>query len=122
MKIKDAENSFRGEADIFARVRESGKSSYLESKGKINIIDPEQATSTPTQEEVPPLTVVINEIAWMGTSATNSSDEWIELYNNSSTSIDLADWTLSWSRGTSTHTITFLPPLPLPLLVMVFIF
>jgi hypothetical protein len=45
----------------------------------------------------------------MGTSATNSSDEWIELYNNSSTSIDLADWTLSWSKGTSTHTITFSP-------------
>jgi len=108
LKIKPTENNFRGEADIFARVRESGKSSYLEFKGKINIADPEQATSTPTQEEVPPLAVVINEIAWMGTKA-NTSDEWIELYNNSSTSIDLTDWTLSWSRGTSTHSITFFP-------------
>ncbi|MCX6760512.1 MAG: lamin tail domain-containing protein [Candidatus Nealsonbacteria bacterium] len=38
------------------------------------------------------LSVVINEIAWMGTGPDNSSDEWIELYNNASTSIDLTGW------------------------------
>jgi len=38
------------------------------------------------------LTVVINEIAWMGTGAANSNDEWIELYNNSSSSVDLTGW------------------------------
>ena len=37
--------------------------------------------------------VVINEIAWMGTSA-NTADEWIELYNTTTLPIDLSDWVL----------------------------
>ncbi len=44
----------------------------------------------PTQ----PGAVVINEVAWMGTKA-NSSDEWIELFNATSRTIDLTNWTLS---------------------------
>ena len=36
-------------------------------------------------------TVVINEIAWTGT-ATSSWDEWIELYNNTASTIDLTGW------------------------------
>lgn len=35
--------------------------------------------------------VVINEIAWMG-STDSSADEWIELYNASSAEIDLSGW------------------------------
>lgn len=35
--------------------------------------------------------VIINEIAWMGTKA-ESNDEWIELSNNTTSSIDLAGW------------------------------
>ncbi len=65
-----------------------------------------QNQSLESQPETPPLAVVINEIAWMGTKA-NTADEWIELYNNSSSTIDLNNWTLAWSRGTSTHSITF---------------
>ena len=42
---------------------------------------------------VEPLNIVINEIAWMGTKA-NSSDEWIELYNNTNQDINLEDWAL----------------------------
>lgn len=42
--------------------------------------------------------VVINEIAWMGTRAS-ASDEWIELYNNTDQDIDLADWSLVASDG-----------------------
>jgi uncharacterized protein YvpB len=42
-------------------------------------------------------TVVINEIAWMGTRAGAASDEWIELYNTTDTDIDLTDWSLSIS-------------------------
>jgi hypothetical protein len=38
--------------------------------------------------------VVINEIAWAGTTAT-SSDQWIELYNNSTQSIDLSRLSLA---------------------------
>ena len=39
------------------------------------------------------LDIVINEIAWMGTKAS-SSDEWIELYNNTNQEINLNGWSL----------------------------
>ena len=55
----------------------------------------EEATEDQDQEETPLptplLTVVINEIAWMGTKASDW-DEWIELYNNTTSSIDLIGW------------------------------
>ncbi|MBT3864853.1 hypothetical protein HOF67_02380 [Candidatus Peregrinibacteria bacterium] len=35
--------------------------------------------------------VVINEVAWAGT-VDNSNDEWIELYNASSSAVDLSGW------------------------------
>ena len=44
------------------------------------------------------LDVVINEIAWMGTNASEN-DEWIELFNNTSGSIDLSGWTLVATDG-----------------------
>ena len=37
--------------------------------------------------------VVINEIAWMGTNIS-ANDEWIELYNNVNSDIDLNNWKL----------------------------
>ena len=40
-----------------------------------------------------PKTIIINEIAWMGT-LKNSSDEWIELYNKTDKNIPLQGWTL----------------------------
>ena len=43
--------------------------------------------------------VVISEFAWMGTS-TSANDEWIELYNNTGSAIDLTGWTLSTADGT----------------------
>ena len=42
--------------------------------------------------------IVINEIAWMGTEIS-SSDEWIEIYNNTDQTIDLSGWTLRSSDG-----------------------
>jgi len=54
-----------------------------------------QATPTPgavnncsTPEPVAPGSVVINELAWMGTQV-DSNDEWIELYNTTDTPINL---------------------------------
>lgn len=44
------------------------------------------------------LDVVISEVAWSGTGAS-SSDEWMELYNNTSSSIDLTGWTLASADG-----------------------
>jgi len=43
--------------------------------------------------------VVINEVAWAGTSAPFANDEWIELYNRSSQSVNLANWVLYASDG-----------------------
>lgn len=45
------------------------------------------------------LSVVINEIAWMGTNASYNN-EWIELYNNTDSSINLDGWTLKTADGT----------------------
>jgi uncharacterized repeat protein (TIGR01451 family) len=39
------------------------------------------------------LDVVINEVAWMGTTAS-SSDEWIELYNNTDSPVDIGSWAI----------------------------
>jgi hypothetical protein len=41
--------------------------------------------------------VVINEIAWAGTSEANKNDQWIELYNTTETPIDLSRWKISIS-------------------------
>ncbi|MDD5145092.1 MAG: lamin tail domain-containing protein [Candidatus Pacebacteria bacterium] len=57
-------------------------------------------------EEIPSLLVVVNEIGWMGTSASSTSDEWIELYNNTTSTIDLAGWQLSFSSNTINFSTT----------------
>jgi len=51
------------------------------------------------EEENNLLSVVINEIAWAGTNAY-AVDEWIEFYNNTTSTIDLAGWRLISSDGT----------------------
>lgn len=50
--------------------------------------------------------VIINEIAWMGSppkagesSAMASNNEWIELYNNGSQTVDLSEWMLVAADG-----------------------
>ena len=83
---------------------------------ELMVIDNDGATSSPATttisiiqeetEEIPSLTIVINEIAWMGTSATNSADEWIELYNNTTSTIDIAGWTLTALDGTPSITFS----------------
>ncbi|HEY4474793.1 MAG TPA: lamin tail domain-containing protein [Candidatus Paceibacterota bacterium] len=57
-------------------------------------------SATPTPPPTPKLPtvkksgrVVINEIAWAGTSAS-ATDEWIELYNTETTPIDISSWQL----------------------------
>lgn len=42
--------------------------------------------------------VIINEIAWMGTSAS-ANDEWIELYNSGSGTVSLLGWSLNAQDG-----------------------
>ncbi|MBN1304809.1 MAG: lamin tail domain-containing protein [Anaerolineales bacterium] len=50
-------------------------------------------TPTDTPVQYPEMTVMINEVAWMGTTA-NTSDEWIELYNPGTVPINLSGWRL----------------------------
>ncbi|MEO8355973.1 MAG: lamin tail domain-containing protein [Chloroflexota bacterium] len=50
--------------------------------------------NTVTYAPVAPLTVIINEVAWAGTSSSTSNDEWIELYNPSSSDVNITGWQL----------------------------
>ncbi|MBZ9571864.1 lamin tail domain-containing protein [Patescibacteria group bacterium] len=45
------------------------------------------------------LSVIINEIAWMGTQVSYA-DEWIELYNNTNAPLNLDGWVLKAKDGT----------------------
>ncbi len=54
--------------------------------------------------------VAISEIAWMGTVASYN-DEWIELYNRTSSPVDLTGWTLRAADGTPSISLSgTIPP------------
>lgn len=58
----------------------------------------------PVAKASSPGSVVINEIAWMG-SLDSTSDEWIELHNTTSSAIDLTGWSIL-DDGSTTYSIT----------------
>jgi hypothetical protein len=62
------------------------------------------ATLPPSATPAGFLSVVINEVAWMGTLAS-TADEWIELYNPGSTAINITGWTLRGLDGTPNITL-----------------
>ncbi len=45
-----------------------------------------------------PNRVVISELMWSGSTAS-TADEWVELYNPSDSTVDLAGWTLTYRSG-----------------------
>lgn len=49
--------------------------------------------------------VRLNEIAWMGTEVS-ATDEWIELYNDSSSSVDLSGWHIEAEDGSPNILLT----------------
>jgi len=59
-----------------------------------------------------PKTVVINEVAWAGTKAKKSSDEWLELYNNSDSQIDISNWQILVSGEALNFTDLVSPIIP----------
>lgn len=63
-----------------------------------SLLLPQSMTPAPKVDAATTSNVVISELAWMGTT-TNYSDEWIELYNNSSNSISLTGWQLTAADG-----------------------
>ena len=50
-------------------------------------------------------TVLINEIAWMGTQ-TSANDEWLELYNPTESDVDLTGWKLQAADGSPEVNLT----------------
>lgn len=49
--------------------------------------------------------VIINEVAWAGTTSSLTNDEWIELYNSTNASINITGWTLKAADGTPAITL-----------------
>lgn len=67
---------------------------------EVSVADTSNNTSTSTAQsvDVSTMPVVINEIAWAGTQSS-TADEWIELYNRSSGTIDLSSVKIVASDG-----------------------
>jgi hypothetical protein len=62
-------------------------------------------TATPTSTRFPLKAVVIAEVGWMGTSSSTTTDEWIELYNNTTAPVSLEGWHLrSYQYNATTKT------------------
>ncbi len=49
--------------------------------------------------------VIINEVAWAGTTTSLTDDEWIELYNPGSNTINITGWTLKAADSTPSITL-----------------
>ena len=64
--------------------------------------DPRDGSTTEDDDASATITthrsIIINELAWGGTAAS-SEDEWIELYNPSSSPINITGWTLKSASG-----------------------
>lgn len=65
------------------------------------------------RNSTPPLSVVVNEVAWMGTLPNDSSSrEWIELYNPTNRSISLNGWRLVSSKPDASIEVTLKGTIP----------
>lgn len=64
----------------------------LLAAGGLSSIQPPKASAASPQ-------VVINEVAWMGTTVS-ANDEWLELYNPTDSAVTLSGWTLNDHGGT----------------------
>lgn len=62
-------------------------------------------SASPRANAAAPYDVIISEVAWGGTSASYTSDEWIELYNNTNNVISLIGWTLNIANQNITITL-----------------
>lgn len=60
---------------------------------------PLSAAEVPITALAAPGDVVINEVAWSGTAASRTSDEWIELFNTTFLTITLSGWVITNTSG-----------------------
>ena len=86
--------------DIFTETTATSTDSVTDDTATTteDIIPTATSTDPIVTDPVIPLTdftdsIVINEVAWMGTQA-QANDEWVELYNKTNYDIDLSGWTL----------------------------
>ena len=115
----DASFSFDPDGNISLFVWDFGDENFSTASSKItkffsksgdftislSVVDDLRATSTPVITQISvsrrdPLSIVINEISWMGTKAS-FSDEWIEFYNNTDENIDIINWSISGAKTKS---------------------
>ena len=57
--------------------------------------------------------VVISELMWPGSTAS-TADEWIELYNSSDATVDIAGWTLTYRSGSEDKVMLVLDAAEIP--------
>ena len=60
-----------------------------------------------------PSPVVISELMWPGSTAS-TADEWIELYNSSDATVDIAGWTLTYRSGSEDKVMLVLDAAEIP--------
>ncbi len=90
------------------QANQDGTTYYFRGRAKDNLGN--QSAWQEILAEISQYPVVINEIAWMGTAAKYSSDEWIELYNKSDQEINLSGWTLRAIDGAPNITLATTVP------------
>ncbi|MBK8823290.1 MAG: DUF11 domain-containing protein [Anaerolineales bacterium] len=99
--------------NITAKVTANGVKTNWAEVWKSDEADPDSTpgNSSTTEDDdasasiISDRSIIINEVAWAGTAAS-PADEWIELYNPSSASISIADWTLKSASGSINITLS----------------
>jgi hypothetical protein len=74
---------------------------FLLAGGLIGSALGQGVVAAPVKQTYTPLSVIISEVAWAGTSSARTGDEWIELFNPTGSDIPLTDWKLSMDGKTT---------------------
>ncbi|RJQ32442.1 hypothetical protein C4572_00880 [Candidatus Parcubacteria bacterium] len=94
---KNGEYATTTELNFVANIPDFSDYNFSVSASSAAISPASSGTSTQTVS-VATIPIAINEIAWMGTTAS-SYDEWLEIKNNTSHTIDLSQWAIESQDG-----------------------
>ncbi|MDO9301459.1 MAG: lamin tail domain-containing protein [Anaerolineales bacterium] len=105
-------NSASATLAIKAKMTSAGARTNWAEVWKSSLPDPDSTpgNSSTTEDDDASATVyfrpiLINEVAWAGTSSSLLDDQWIELYNPNSVSVDISGWTLTTADLTPNITL-----------------